>query len=128
MRWRLKTALRHGATATPNENETAAEAILRDYPVNLARATEIRRAALAITSARLRVFTVTRRIASSAKGAKLSTKCRKRRDGAGVGGVLEGPHRCRPRLGRPRRGAPRVGRSGAEHIPALSVAWQSAKG
>ena len=54
---RPKTALRHGATATPDEAEVAAEAeaILRDYPVTIARAAEVRRAALALASARLRV-------------------------------------------------------------------------
>ena len=57
MRRRPKTALRHGATATPDEAEVAAEAeaILRDYPEAVARAAEVRRAALALASARLRV-------------------------------------------------------------------------
>ena len=57
MRRRPKTALRHGATATPDEGEVAAEAeaILRDYPETIARAAEVRRAALALASARLRV-------------------------------------------------------------------------
>ena len=54
---RPKTALRHGATATPDEGEVAAEAeaILRDYPEAVARAAGVRRAALALASARLRV-------------------------------------------------------------------------
>ena len=57
MRRRPKTALRHGATATPDEAEVAAEAeaILRDYPEAVARAAEVRRAALALASARLRL-------------------------------------------------------------------------
>ena len=57
MRRRPKTALRHGATATPDAGEVAAEAeaILRDYPEAVARAAEVRRAALALAAARLRV-------------------------------------------------------------------------
>ena len=57
MRRQPKTALRHGATATPDEAEVAAEAeaILRDYPEAVARSAEVRRAALALASARLRV-------------------------------------------------------------------------
>ena len=55
MRRRRKTALRHGATATPNAGEAAAEAILGDYPGHVARDVDVRRAALELASARLRV-------------------------------------------------------------------------
>jgi len=57
VRRRTKTALRHGATATPDESEVAAEAeaILRDYPDTVALRADVRRAALALASARLRL-------------------------------------------------------------------------
>ena len=54
---RRKPALRHGATATPDAGEVAAEAeaILGDYPRHVARDGGVRRAALELASARLRV-------------------------------------------------------------------------